>query len=154
MSFAKGTTVSVDKTRVEVERLLRTSGASMVVVQTTSTVARIGFEAHGRRLLFTLTLPDRTDRKFTHVDKWKARAVGVADKLHDAECRRLWRALLLVVKAKIESVASGIETFDQAFLANIVVPTAEGSTTVGVQIAGYLHASYARGVAMPKLLGT
>jgi hypothetical protein len=29
---------------------------------------------------------------------------------------------LLVIKAKIESIESGVETFDEAFLANIVTP--------------------------------
>lgn len=154
MSYAKGTIVSVEKTRLEIERVLRGIGASTIVVQTSASHARIGFEAKGRRLLFSLTLPNRTDPKFTNVDRWRKRAVSVADKLHDAECRRLWRALLLVIKAKIEAVASGIESFDQAFLANIVVPTGSGTKTVGEHIAGALAASYERGFAMPPLLGT
>jgi len=34
----------------------------------------------------------------------------------DAEERRRWRCLLLVIKAKLESVADAVETFDEAFL--------------------------------------
>lgn len=153
MSYAKGTNVSVEKTRLEIERVLRGIGASTIVVQTSATHARIGFEAKGRRLLFSLTLPARTDPKFTNVTRWRARAVSVADRLHDAECRRLWRALLLVIKAKIEAVSSGIESFDQAFLANIVVPTGSGTRTVGEHIAASLDASYKFGANMPPLLG-
>jgi hypothetical protein len=36
--------------------------------------------------------------------------------------RERWRALLLCVKAKLESVSSKIETFEEAFLAHVVMP--------------------------------
>ena len=38
----------------------------------------------------------------------------------DQEERRRWRALLLVVKAKIEAVRTGIAIFEEEFLAHIV----------------------------------
>lgn len=37
------------------------------------------------------------------------------------EHRRRWRALLLGIKAKLEYVQSGIATFDEEFLAHIVI---------------------------------
>ncbi|WP_210386043.1 hypothetical protein [Phyllobacterium sp. SYP-B3895] len=37
-------------------------------------------------------------------------------------CRSRWRALLLSIKAKLESVEAGIETFEDAFLAHIQMP--------------------------------
>lgn len=40
--------------------------------------------------------------------------------------RQRGRALMLVIKAKLESIESGIETLEQAFLANIVM--ADGAT--------------------------
>ena len=40
--------------------------------------------------------------------------------------RQRARALLLVIKAKLESIDSGVETFEQAFLANIVM--SDGAT--------------------------
>lgn len=40
--------------------------------------------------------------------------------------RQRARALMLVVKAKLESVESEVETFEQAFLANVVM--ADGAT--------------------------
>lgn len=38
------------------------------------------------------------------------------------QVRSRWRALYLTVKAKLESVDAGIETFEEAFLAHIVMP--------------------------------
>ena len=46
------------------------------------------------------------------------------------EVRRRWRALLLVIKAKLESVESGIETFEEAFASQIVL--ANGQTVGAV----------------------
>lgn len=36
--------------------------------------------------------------------------------------RQRWRALFLVIKAKLESVESRIATFEEEFLAHIVLP--------------------------------
>jgi hypothetical protein len=36
--------------------------------------------------------------------------------------REAWRALLLCIKAKLVSVESKIETFEEAFLAHVVMP--------------------------------
>src|ERR1700723_2772498 len=52
--------------------------------------------------------------------------------------RQRWRALLLVIKAKLESVESGIETLEEAFYANIVMPdgrTIYESTRETVRVA-------------------
>jgi hypothetical protein len=37
-------------------------------------------------------------------------------------CRQRWRALGLVIKAKLESVESGIETFEKAFMPYLLLP--------------------------------
>ena len=40
-------------------------------------------------------------------------------------CRERWRALVLCLKGKLESIESGIETFEQAFLAHTFLPSGE-----------------------------
>ena len=62
------------------------------------------FEAHQRRIRFDLPLPE-----------------GNSDKNAQA-IRQRWRALLLCIKAKLESVESKIESFEDAFLAHVVMP--------------------------------
>jgi len=49
-----------------------------------------------------------------------------ATKRWEQACRQRWRALALVIKAKLEAVGSGISVFEEEFLANIVMP--DGST--------------------------
>lgn len=44
----------------------------------------------------------------------------------DQAARQRWRALLLCLKAKLEAVECGITTFEEEFMAHIVMP--DGST--------------------------
>ena len=41
------------------------------------------------------------------------------------ETRRRWRCLLITIKAKLECIETGIETFEEAFLAHIVTETGQ-----------------------------
>ncbi len=102
--FAQGTKVPVDQTRLEIERTLRRYGADRFMNFVESGRAGIVFELADRRVRFDLKLP--TD------DDDRARK----------EQRRLWRALLLCIKSKLESVDSGIESFEEAFLSHVVMP--------------------------------
>jgi hypothetical protein len=102
--FAANTSVPVDRTRQEVEQTLTRYGATAFGYMTTAGKAVILFEAKDRKIKITVPLPDgdsERDRKMA---------------------RQRWRALLLVIKAKLESVESGIETLEEAFFANIVMP--------------------------------
>jgi hypothetical protein len=45
---------------------------------------------------------------------------------YEKATRQRWRALALVIKAKLEAVESGITIFEDEFLAHIVLP--DGST--------------------------
>jgi len=63
-------------------------------------------------------------------------------------CRQKWRALSLVVKAKLEAVESGITTFEDEFLAHIVLPNGQ---TVGEQALPRVREAYATGGNVPLL---
>jgi hypothetical protein len=68
---------------------------------------------------------------------------------HPQQRRQRGRALLLVIKAKIESIESGVETFDEAFLANIVTP---GGATVGDWLIPQIETAYVEGKMPTQLL--
>lgn len=130
--FAEGTTVAVEKSRAEIEGLLLRYGCKSFAYKIHEGIAVIEFIARAvplkpnekpsqavnketdRMVRFTLALPLRGDRKFLHFrkpfDAW------------EAECRRLWRCLALSIKAKLETVQSGILEFEAEFLANVVDP--------------------------------
>lgn len=118
MSFAVGTTVPIEKTRAEIEKLVTRFGASEFGSMRTAELASIQFLVLGRRVRFTLTLPNQDwARKKLAGGR---RRTPVADAV-DAEHRRRWRCLLLAIRAKLEVVESGIATFDEEFLAHVVM---------------------------------
>lgn len=128
--FALGTTVLASKTRGQIEELATRNGATSFATATDSAYARILFEAHGRRVRFTIPIVTSDE----------------------AENRRRWRCLYMVIRAKFEAVAEGLESFENAFLAQTIVPGNSGET-VAQWIGPQLEAAYARGATMAPLLG-
>ncbi|MDP2383374.1 MAG: hypothetical protein Q8N00_11270 [Nitrospirota bacterium] len=124
MSFAEGTSVPVERSKAEIEGMLTRYGADQFVSGWAESEARIQFRANGRYVRFVLPIPDKTEKRFTHQARydWKPRTQGEAVKAWEQELRRLWRALALVVKAKLEAVQSGIVGFEDEFMAHIVMP--------------------------------
>lgn len=158
MSFAENTSVPVERSKQEIERLLVKYGASHFGCGFKPGAAIVHFvieRPEGQRMVkFELPLPSPTDKVFTHQksrydwEDWgKKRAESAAKALFDQEVRRRWRALTLVIKAKLEAVESGIVLFDDEFLAHFVMPNGQ---TFGKWIAPKLTAAYVAG-EMPLL---
>jgi hypothetical protein len=119
-TYATGTDVPVQRSRAHLEDLLRAHGAEGFAFGWTSDFDRVEFVLHNRRIRFVLPRPKKDKFKLTpsgllRTDKQIQAAV-------DAEDRRRWRALLLIVRAKVEAVESGIASFEEEFLAFIVMP--------------------------------
>ena len=125
MAYAENTTVSVEKSRAEIERLLQRHKCQkfMCGVDNEAHKATVQFQAHNRIIRFLLQLPDPRDpaHKKIKTSYLQRTPSGIA-KLVDQLERQRWRALLLVIKAKLESVESGIATFEEEFMAQIVLP--------------------------------
>jgi hypothetical protein len=64
----------------------------------------------------------------------------------DAATRQRWRALVLVLKAKLEAVASGISTVESEFLAGIVLPN---GMTLGQAVLPRLSDAVSSGRLLP-----
>jgi hypothetical protein len=121
MAYASKTEVPVEKTKAEIEKIVNRSGADSFMSFTEKTGAKIAFELNGRRILFVLPLPNRTDEEFWRHSRGR-RTESSAFAHWEQACRSRWRALFLTIKAKLESIEAGIETFDEAFLAHIMTP--------------------------------
>lgn len=145
-TYAKDTTVSAERSRAEIETILDRYGASKFAYMRDEHVAVIGFSVHQRSLRFVLPLPDKNDFQMT--PGGKRRTQNSINEAYEQAVRQRWRALTLVIKAKLESVESGIETFEQAFLGNIVLP---GGQTVAEWMIPQIASAYNTG-AMPPLL--
>lgn len=129
MKYAKSTSVSVDASRNEIEKTLKRYGAKSFAYATQGTKALIMFEFNGKRIRFILNLPDMNERRFTHTpSRGTRRSADSQMQEWEQACRQKWRALLLVIKAKLEAVDSGISIFEEEFMANILLPN---NQTVG-----------------------
>jgi hypothetical protein len=149
MTFARDTHVSVDRSKAEIEQLLRRYGADQFFTGWDADAAVIGFRAQGRFVKFHLPLPSRTDAKFTRTpSRGTRRTSSEADRHWEQACRQRWRALALVIKAKLEAVASGITTFEDEFLAHVVMPDGQ---SVGDWVRPQVEDAYLSG-KMPPLL--
>lgn len=145
MTYAENTSVPVERSRAEIETLIGRYGASHFGYMTGPGKAVIEFLAHKRRVRFVLPLPDPSDKSFSErVDgrskTTRQRSPEDAWKLWEQACRQRWRALCLAVKAKLETVETGISTFESEFLSYIVDPRT--NRTVGEVVLPQLAASY------------
>lgn len=88
--------------------------------------AMIAFEMKGRRIKFVLPMPDRDAPEFhtgVHPQSHKPCKLSPekAAAKYEQGTRQKWRALALCIKAKLESVESKIETFEEAFMPHVVM---------------------------------
>jgi hypothetical protein len=145
MAYATTTEVPVAKSRAEIERLLQQHKCAkfMAGVDHTEHRATVQFQAHNRIVKFEIDLPNPADPKYTRIKNsyLQRTAAGIA-KVVEQEERTRWRALLLVIKAKLEAIESGIATFDQEFLAHVVLPNQQ---TVAQFIGPAVEQMYATG---------
>lgn len=124
-TYAAKTEVPSNKSRMDIESVLARYGADSFAYMSDRTKAQIAFEFKGMRIRFILPLPDRADRAFTLSPTGRERTASAAAAEYEQAVRQKWRALHLVVKAKLEAVESGISTFEQEFYANIVLPNGQ-----------------------------
>lgn len=129
--YAQGTTVASSKSRAEIEALIMKHGATSYASGFEGTKANILFKMKGRRVRFELVLTGATDER---------------------EDMRRWRCLFYLLKAKLMAVEDGLETFEDAFLSQTLVPGA-GGETVSQWIGPQLAYAYEKGTVMPPLLG-
>jgi hypothetical protein len=115
--YAARTRVPVEKTKADIERLVKRYGAKGFVGGWQGNQARIEFLAADRHIRFSVFVPD-----------------------NEQMARQKWRALLLLVKAKLEAVDAKITTFEQAFVGDIVMPSGK---TVWEEIREPIKLAYA-----------
>lgn len=127
--FAERTKVEAAQTRAEIETLLSARKATAIGIFSSQEQAAVVFEMQERRIMFRLPLP-----------------TNISEQVR----RQRWRALLLAIKAKLAAVDDGIETFEQAFLAHIVMPD---GLTVGEHTHERIESAYRGGPLQPLLPG-
>lgn len=147
--YAENTSVSVTKTKAEIEEIIQKYGARQFVSGYQDNRAAIGFTLKERQIRFIITLPDKSERRFLYTpERGTRRSDEAATREWEQACRQKWRELYLIIKAKLAAVEGGVSCFEDEFMANIVLP--DGSL-VGDYMRPQIAAAYETG-NMPALL--
>lgn len=148
MAYAATTNLAVSKTKGEIDGLLRKHRATGFGIFEEATRAMLVFEMAGRRIVFHLPLPKQMDKRFIMTERGKTRTADTAMAAWEQACRSRWRAMFLCIKAKLESIESGIESFEDAFLAHIQMPDGH---SVSEHVRPRIAQAYESGSMLPLL---
>lgn len=147
--YAENTAVSSSRSRDEIERTLTRYGATQFAYAWQEGRALIGFVMNGKQVRLILPLPERDSREFTHTkERGLKRTPEQQAQAYEQAVRQKWRALALVIKAKLEAVDAGISIFEQEFFYDIVLPNGQ---TVGEYTLPQVEESYQSGIMPPML---
>jgi len=154
VTYAENTTVSVEKSKAELDALLRKHGAAQRLFGDDDEGGRafVHFALGGRHYRLHVPLPKLDEFKTKQGRPSYRRVNGTRDeqlKLYEQACRSRWRAVVLVVKAKLEFVAMGVSTAEREFLADLLLPNGK---PLHIEVAEKIRAGYESG-QMPPLLG-
>lgn len=116
--YAETTTVSVQKSQQEVQHVLMRQGADQVILAWDADMgAAVRFRMSGHYA--QLVVPPPSERRMKEL---KLRFPSWDEtRRREQEERRCWRALLLLVKAKLEAIASGITSMEREFMPDLLL---------------------------------
>lgn len=139
-AYASRTQVPVDRSKAEIERILKTAGASSIATLMEDERAALAFKIAGRNYRFMVPLTASTSGRSRSMDQNSREQLK----------RQRWRALALIVKAKLEAARSGIVSLETEMLPYAVLP---GGRTVADEALPALERAYAGGRDVPLLPG-
>ena len=94
----------------------------------------------GRRVQIMLLMPSIDD--YARTPRNSRRTAAAQRSAWEQACRQRWRALLMIIRAKLEAVESVITTLESEFMANILLP--DGGT-IGEWLAPQIDEAYGTG---------
>ncbi len=153
MTYAAKTSVSVEKSRAELDALLAKHGAKQrqIGADDEKGLAICVFSLADRWVRMQVPIPrvgdfDRVMRRgYQHTT-----STGERDRLHAQALRERWRAILLLTRAKLEAISLGVSTVEREFLPDVLLPNGRN---VHDEIAASLVEAYKTGKT-PPLLGS
>jgi hypothetical protein len=156
-AYAEGTAVSVEKSKAELEGLLGKHGATQRGIMADDEAGRAVVVFVIRDHQYRLEIPLPTLDLCKPEDGEEPRGWwGWGEERRNAwirfersqQCRERWRAVVLLIKAKLELVRIGVSTIEREFLADLVLPNGDRLEAI---IAGQIKSALAGGPP-PRLL--
>ncbi len=129
MSYAKETSVSVEKSQEEIKSVLRRYGVDQFGMSEGKGGGCVQFIVGHLCVEMRVPFPDRST--FEKTPTGKKRTPAQVAREYDQDIKSRWRGLLLSIKAKLDSVERGTATIEMEFLAWMVMGN---GLTVGEQL--------------------
>ena len=108
MAYAAQTKDPISKTKTDIEELLAKHGATGFAYATEGDRALVAFSMSGRRVQIMLEMPSIDD--YAPTPRNSRRTKPAQESAWQQACRQHWRALLLIISGKLETVESSITT--------------------------------------------
>ncbi|EMY35209.1 hypothetical protein D477_005571 [Arthrobacter crystallopoietes BAB-32] len=134
-NYVRGASITSAASRAEIHDMLTRCGATGFRCGSEDGRTAITFTAGHRQFRFVY-VPPGSEGPGT------GKPVPGA-KSHEDASRRYWHKLSMLIQAKLEAVAAGVATFEEEFLAYMVVP---GGETVFQNVESGIAKAYATGV--------
>jgi len=145
--YAAETEVPIERSKRQIEELLQAHGAEAYHTGWDAERDIIEFGYKGKQIRFVLRRYQR--KEFTWTRQGLMRSARQAQAAHEQADRSRWRALYLVVRAKLEAVEAGIAIFEEEFMAFIVIP-GQGRTVGEVLLPQIEAGNYDTSRALPR----
>jgi hypothetical protein len=141
-AYAEKTKVTVEKSRIELDALLGKNGAKQRGIAVDEAVNRaiVMFTLNDRRYKLEIPLP--------FPPTGNAATVRLLRR-HAQESRSRWRAMVMLLRAKFESIRLDISTPEDEFLSALVLPNGE---TAGQAVGQYMTQLIKAGYQGPMML--
>lgn len=109
--FAARTSVSPEKSRMEIERTLMRYGATGFMY---------GWDENRVLIQFRMK-----DRQVKYIQEMPVRAKFNSQSAYEQAVRQRWRSLAILIKGKLDAVENGTVSFEQEFYAFVVLPNGQ-----------------------------
>lgn len=137
--FASNTSVPASRSQAEIQRTLERYGAKEFMFGQAPDKVIMAFQYKERAIRIQNPLPPKKIK-----ERWGVSDVPIAK--WEQQVRQRFRCLLLIVKAKLEAVESGIVTVEEEFMPYLIMPDGR---TVAEHSLPMIHQAYADG-RMPR----
>jgi len=135
LKYAEKTSVSAHRSIEEIDHILKRYGATQFATGRDDEGRRaiVTFKIKGIAYKLEIPLPDPKDFEFriSRGFKYKRTPLQITQ-LYEQSYKQRWRAMALVIKAKLEAAEAGISSIEQEFMQNILLP--DGRTVKDVII--------------------
>lgn len=146
--YASDTSVPIERSRAEIEEMLRRLGSDQIGVVQERLQVVIFFRYNGANFRFTLPLPTPDDPAVKFSPSNKLRSASDRESIRQQLIRSRWRSLFLTIKAMLVGVEAGIFDFAEIFLPYLI--WGDGRTTAQTLLPTVDEACKA-GRALPKI---